>query len=323
MSRSLGSLVCVFTMLGTMVASAGNSPVVVASAPEAGVSTGWNDSPDPYALYGFCLSGSIGSGSGSKTHPIVSVGESLTDVLAITVLQCVPFSGAGGNIKVACPAGSPYAYCVRNRNDGLGNDITLGVLKADAVTHPYALYTGCPGGATPKRKINLVTAAGRDPRMIKGLVTLACSAATAPAPVQATVIPCPSDSSLYSYCLGTPNDGYGNAVTIGAIGAVGAADPYGLYGECNTTPGPYGIQPGFLYKSSLVGAVGRSLDNVRSIDLLNCNAPVGFGGGFPNHLEIRDACDQYVDPSLSGQYDYCIIGTDDRGNGIVAGVNQQ
>lgn len=323
MSRGPASVVCVLSILSTVLVMAGNNAVAVGPAPEAAISTEWNDSPDPYALYGFCLAGSIGSGSGSKTHPIAGVGESLADVLAIAVLQCVPFSGGGGNIKVTCPAGSPYAYCVRNRNDGLGNDITLGVLKVDAVTHPYGLYTGCPAGANLKRKISLVTAAGKDPRMIKGLVTLACNAATDPAPVQPEVTPCPTSSTLYSFCLGTPNDGSGNAVTIGVVGAVGAADPYGLYGECNTTPAPYGIQPGFLYKSYLVRAVGRSLDNVRSIDLLFCNAPVGFGGGFPDHVETREACDPYVVPSLAGQYDYCIVGTDDKGNGVVAGVNQQ
>lgn len=286
-------------------------------------STGWNNSPDPHALYGLCLQGSIGSALGSKPAHIDEVGETLTNVLAISVLRCVPFTGGGGSHKVSCPPDSPYAYCVGNNNDGLGNDIKLGILKLNERTNPNDVYTGCPAGTNLRKKINLIKAVKKDPRMINGIVTLSCGAATQSASVRPAIVDCPSDPHLYGYCLETPNDGFGNAVTIGVVEANGAADPYGLYGECNTTLAAYNIKPGFIPKSSLVKAVGRSLDNVRTIDLLVCNAPIGLGSGFPHNLEIKDGCvDPNLSPSLAGRYDYCIIGTDTKGNGVIAGVNK-
>lgn len=284
--------------------------------------TEWNNSPDPQALYGLCLSGSIGSGLGSKPGHIYAVDETLKNVLAISVLQCVPFTGGGGTHKASCPPNSPYAYCVNNTNDGLGNKIMLGILELNELTNPNEVYTGCHAGINARKKINLVKAAKKDPRMINGIVTLACDFATTQTSSPPATIACPSNPHLYSYCLATPNDGFGNAVTIGVINANGAADPYGLYGECNTTLTAYKIKPGFLPKSSLVEAVGRSLDNVRTIDLLVCNAPVGFGRSFPRNLEIRDCTDAFVNQSLAGRYNYCIVGTDTKGNGVIAGVSE-
>lgn len=279
--------------------------------------TQWNNSPDPQALYGLCLSGSIGSGIRSKPGRIYEVNETLTNVLAISVLQCTPFTG-GGSVKISCPPNSPYAYCVNSGNDGAGNDITLGVLKLNERTDPNDVYTECPAGTNFRKKINLLKAANKDPRLINGIVTLSCGAATQSSPKPPAIVACPSDPHLYGYCLETPNDGFGNAVTVGVVSANGAADPYGLYGECNTTLAAYGIKPGFLPKSSLVNAVGKTLDNVRTIDLLECNAPVGFGSGFPQQLEVRDC-----DPSnAASRYDYCIVGTDAKGNGVVAGVSE-
>jgi hypothetical protein len=202
---------------------------------------------------------------------------------------------------------------VENQNDGQGNDVILGVLKIDTITDPNASYTGCPSGSQLRPKINLVKGARIDPRRIKGIVTLTC---TQPTPTPPTVVACPSGPSPYSYCLETPNDGFGNAVTIGVVRVTDAGDPYGLYGECNTTLTAYGIQPGFLSKSSLVTAVGRSLDNVRTIDLIACSATAY---GVPDHLEIVPCGDPGLG-TLGSRYDYCIFGTDAKGNGVNAGV---
>ncbi|PTQ83581.1 hypothetical protein C8R28_102316 [Nitrosomonas ureae] len=282
--------------------------------------TGWNNSSDPYALYGLCLSGSIGSALGSKQFIITGIGETLTNVLAITVLDCKPFSG-GGTQKVACPPDSPYAYCTNTGNDGGGNNLSLGVLKLNAKTDPNGLYTGCPGGAQLKPKLSLIKRV-RDPRLIKGAVTLSCDTATVANSTKAAVVDCPTGPDPYDYCLSTPNDGSGNAVTIGVVAAKDAGDPYGLYGECNTTPSAYGIEKGFKSKATLVTSVGLSMDTVRSIDLIGCNAPVGIGSWFPENM-VTGSCSEIPIPlAWANRYSYCIWGTDDKGNGVVAGVNQ-
>lgn len=285
--------------------------------------TAWNASSDPNALYGKCRS--EGSGMRAKYNHIVDVGESLVDVLAITVLNCSAFSG-GGSQKVSCPAGSPYAYCTRTGNDGLGNDITLGVTKLDARTDPNGVYTGCRDGARLQSKLGLITWAGGDPRLVKGIVTLACSMAKKHKATKPVPVACPAGPDPYgNYCLSTPNDGFGNAVTIGVIAAKEAGDPYGLYGECHIPLASEGIRPGFLAKASLVTRVGRSMATVRSIDMINCSAPGGFGGGFPNDLRSGSCATiepGFLPPAIANRYEYCVWGTDEKGNGVVAGVNK-
>ena len=66
--------------------------------------------------------------------------------LLITVLDCGPSGGGGAPEKVSCPADSLYAYCINTGNDGIGQDVSLGVLKFDAKTDPNGLYTSCPSG---------------------------------------------------------------------------------------------------------------------------------------------------------------------------------
>jgi hypothetical protein len=299
--------------------------------------TGWNWSPDPYALYGRCLPDSIGAGMSSKIRHVYEVGKTAENILAITVLSCTGFSGPGNTRIIPCPSGSPYAFCTENDNDGAGNKIILGILKKNAITDPNGLYVGCPTGAQLRPKITLLKLArlnGRtshlpprpprgslDPRRINGIVTLSCAAATAPDFTPPTQARCPDRPHPYAYCLGTPNDGKGNAVTIGVVAANGADDPYALYGECDNQLDLYGIKPGFHTKSSLVEAVGRSLRDVRSIDLLGCTEPGGTN--VPPDLEVTSCTTAHVGSIGGGHYDYCIWGTDALGNGLAAGVNQQ
>lgn len=291
------------------------------SAADAG--TAWNHSSDPNALYGKCRSD--GSGLRAKFNHLVTLGEALENVLAITVLKCSPFTGEGTH-KIPCPTGTPYAYCTHTGNDGLGNDIKLGVTKLDARTDPNGLYTGCANKAHLKPKLDLITSAGYDPRMVKGIVTLACAPAKKRKASKPVPVACPSGPGPYGgYCLGTPNDGYGNAVMIGVIAAREAGDPYGLYGECHVPLGSKGGKPGFMAKASLVTSVGRSLATVRSIDIVDCSAPSGLGGWFPNHLETGPCATiqpGYLPPAIASRYEYCVWGTDAKGNGIVAGVNR-
>jgi hypothetical protein len=117
-ARNYGVWKVAFVLLITL------APSATARAQIQPGSTGWNWSPDPNAQYGLCLSGSIGSALGLKMGHVYAVGETAENILAITVLNCTPFSGGGAH-KVPCPSGSPYAFCTNTGNDGLGNNVTL------------------------------------------------------------------------------------------------------------------------------------------------------------------------------------------------------
>jgi Concanavalin A-like lectin/glucanases superfamily/Thrombospondin type 3 repeat len=64
----------------------------------------------------------------TKGSHVIEVGQTLDNVPTdgIDVLQCSPFDGPGGTNIVDC-GGLPYAYCLLNYNDGVGNHIKLGV----------------------------------------------------------------------------------------------------------------------------------------------------------------------------------------------------
>jgi hypothetical protein len=273
----------------------------------------WNASPEATALYGHCGSS---SSMGSKLDTLQYVGEPVTDVLAIKVLNCSRFGAGSGFSKVACPADNVYDFCMRAPNDGRGNDVTLGVVKLSARTDPNALYEGCPSGAQAQPKLALVTSAGRDPRTLSGITTVACTAATTNTPTPARATECPSYRHPYHFCLSTPNDGHGNAVAVGVVLVNGAGDAFGLYGECDS-----GVAPGYASKASLVSLMGHSMDNVRAIDLVGCAIPWGWGPGFPDKMLVG-ACvgNKWMNQAVAKRYDYCIWGTDERSNGVMMGV---
>ena len=64
----------------------------------------------------------------------MEVGQSMADVTAIDVLDMHYYDGSGGSYIVPAPAGSPYSYLIRNQNDGLSHDVTLGVVEATGFT---------------------------------------------------------------------------------------------------------------------------------------------------------------------------------------------
>ena len=300
LSALLGAVMCV-------------APGVTQAEPE----TDWNRSPDPYAPYGRCLSS--GSALGNKLWGIDSLGEVSSGVIAIKVLRCVPYSGGGGFRKVPCPDGSPYAYCSHNDNDGLGNEVTFGVLRQDATTDPNAEPQGCPGGKAAS-KLEIVKSAGRDPRRLTGIVTLACtlSAPMKAEPVAARVAACPTRSDPYGYCVQTANDGTGHAVTLGVVAAKDPGDPYALYGECN----PVQTKPGFVAKSAVLQQLGLSLENVRTVDMIGCNIPIGYGAGWPLDLHAGSCMGlKWLPARPQERYDYCVWGTDERNNGVLMGVS--
>lgn len=286
-------------------------------AARADTETTWNQSPDPNALYGRCMSG--GSALGNKWGAVYGVGEPSAGVIAIKVLRCGPFSG-GGPRKVACPDDSPYAYCTRIGNDGLANDVTFGVVRQDAKTDPNAVVGGCPGGKPGAAKLDIVKSARKDPRRLSGIVTLACTDSVASKAQRAhrgaAESPCPVKPNPYRYCVTTDDDGTGHAVTVGVVGVNGPGDPYGLYGECNQRD----TAPGFSAKSALLTQLGLTLEGVRSIDMMFCNIPVGFGGDWPLDLHSGSCKEVVWVPPWLRNYDYCVWGTDERNNGVLMGV---
>jgi hypothetical protein len=276
----------------------------------------WNASPDPWAQYGPC---GTGSAIGNKRVQVLAAGLSMDGVLAIAVLECGASTGGGPSHQIPCPPGSPYANCVEDDNDGLDNAVRLGVVRTWAATNPNATAAGCASGSS-KPKIAVLRSSGRDPRLVTGLVTLACEAATVPGRKPAYEIPCPAGPHPYAYCLVTGNDGSGHAVLLGVLTAQGAGDPHALYGECHAAFASYGVRPGFSSKAALVTGVGRSTANVRTIDLISCSVPASYGGGFPGHLTAADCSTTPWTANPLVRYRYCIVGTDARGNAVIAGV---
>lgn len=285
----------------------------------SGTRTAWNDSSDPNALYGTCNPSGF-SGMKSKSFHVYAARESLENVIAVTVLICQPYTGPGVTAKVPCQANSPYDYCLRNQNDGLGNDIMLGVVKRDGIAKPTGQYTGCGANANLHTKLRLVKYSYHDPRMLKGIVTLSCGTATATNETKPVTVACPAGPDPYSYCISTPNDGYGNAVTLGIIAVQDSGDPYGLYGECHAS-----VKKGFKSKSTIITSLGLPRTDVRAIDIVQCSEPATWGWGqLPSSLKVG-ACSEspslaYAGSAYSNRYDYCIWGIDKDGIGLEVGV---
>lgn len=81
------------------------------------------DQNDPSGFYGNCRTPF--SGVRRKSLHVVDAGKSLSEVTAIVVLECREFDGPGGTQLIEPCA--PYAYCLLNENDGVGNHVRLGV----------------------------------------------------------------------------------------------------------------------------------------------------------------------------------------------------
>jgi hypothetical protein len=87
------------------------------------------DPNNPHGFYGGCIPGG-NAGVARKSGQIGPGGNTLDRVIGITVIDCHQFDGPGGGEIVQCPLGTPYTYCIRNMNDGLGNHIELGVTES-------------------------------------------------------------------------------------------------------------------------------------------------------------------------------------------------
>jgi len=301
----------------SLVAVAGifGGPILTDTSAHAGRAvayTEWNNSPAPNAYYGGC---SAGPADGNK-FGILSAAHltQLNGLLAVSVLQCDSFGGGPYGL-VPCPAGSPFQQCVNWPNDGVGNHVLLGVLRPGASTDPNANYTGCPAGHQTRPKIDLLEEAGRDPRVINGIVTISCQAFDGAG--GSKVVACPTNPTLYIYCIENHNDGQANHVLLGVVGANGNGDPFALYGECGSAG--QGIAAGFRPKSALlldigIGPAGRA--RVSSMEFLGCK----IRQGEPATLTKTYCAEQGSGSFLMKRFDYCIWGTDSRGNALDVGV---
>jgi hypothetical protein len=114
---------------------AGNANYTAAGSAEVGAPGGPGDplgsvGIDP-AVYG----------TRTKASFVTEVGRSMTYVTAIDVLGLHLYDGPGPSTIEPAPAGSPYAYLIHNYNDGVGDDITLGVVEGSPFTIAQATPT--------------------------------------------------------------------------------------------------------------------------------------------------------------------------------------
>jgi hypothetical protein len=190
-------------------------------------------------------------GSRSKASFVTEVGRSLADVTAIDVLDLHYFDGPGGTLVEPAPAGSPYSYLLHNMNDGVGDDITLGVVEGTAFTIAQAIptvvvnpvnatYDGSPHGTTGEA----LGVAGVD----LGPVAISYSTLDGSAPVHAgtyTAIETFSGNQDYTSATGIATITIGQAPltvtvpgltknygqTINLANALGVTVPTGVNGE--------------------------------------------------------------------------------------------
>jgi hypothetical protein len=281
--------------------------IATVAGTQAAPLTGVNLQSDPRQLYGHC--GGDGSSYQAKEQLLYEVGGSLGDTPAISVLSCGPASGTGGTARVPCPSGIPFAYCIATDNDGLGNSVLLGVVFHNEDWKTNASYRGCRPGATLRQKPAVVEEAGQDLRLINSITTLSCTAATGGRQAAKTVS-CPAGPHPFAYCVGTPNDGAGNAVLLGVVAANGAGDIYGLYGKCHS-----GASSTFRTKKSVLRAIGISFYDVASLVLLKCG---DASTGIPTALSTIPCTTVTEKPA---RFDQCVWGKDGLGNYLVLGVS--
>jgi hypothetical protein len=173
---------------------------------------------DPLGQYGGCAAG---AGFRAKTELLKEAGSPLRDIDNIVVIECHAPDGAGGTTFVPCPtARNPYAACLQNHNDGIGNSVKVGVVKSYSAGDPYSLYGGCYTDTDYRSKASLVTEAGKSLDEVVAIHIGGCAPSFGAPQEVPQVVPCNPNMNFpgtYNYCLHTGSDGKGNAITIGVI----------------------------------------------------------------------------------------------------------
>jgi hypothetical protein len=255
-------------------------------SPRNGAAT-FHPSGDPTTTYGAAC-GQSGPAWRTKAslvrEALFDAGQSLADfdatVTSIVVLNCRSAGGGPQRARlVDCPAFSQFSYCVATPDDGAGvGDLLLGVVKTTAENGPNG--PACGG----RLNFQFLEEAGARLDNVTAIepVKDGCQIAAGPARVDAEVIACPAGITRYSYCVGTPNDGAGHAVTLGVVEGTGTA-VYAAYGNCiSTSAHQYRRRSDLAMENPSAPA---SLAGVSSIVVDTCGAT----GTFPNPTG-REAC---------------------------------
>jgi len=177
---------------------------------------------DPLLSYGGCAPG---AGSRQKRALLFEAGRPLWNVDNIVIIDCHAADGTGGTHGVSCPAGkNPYAYCLQNQDDGLGNSVLVGVVNSYSAADPYAVYGNCYTDTDYRNKASLVTEAGKSVDEVVAIDMEGCGPSFGAPQQVPQVVSCNVVAGFprnYSYCLQTSSDGKGNAVRVGVIANVG------------------------------------------------------------------------------------------------------
>lgn len=173
---------------------------------------------DPLLSYGGCAPG---AGFRLKRNLLFEAGRPFRNVDNIVIIDCHAADGAGGTHQVSCPAGrNPYAYCLQNHNDGVGNSVLVGVVNSYSAGDPYGVYGHCTTNSGYRSKASLVTEAGRSLNEVVAINVLFCGNGSYYPQQKPQIAACSQYAAFpggYGYCLTTDNDGKGNSVQIGVI----------------------------------------------------------------------------------------------------------
>lgn len=181
----------------------------------------------PNAAYTGCP---VGARLQPKTAVVAAAGVDLRLLKGIVTLDCRPATGATGARVVRCPPGpSPYAYCVRSANDGVGNAVLLGVVAASDPGDPYALYGQCTPAVEPgwRPKVAILRDIGMPIADVRSIDIVRCRDRGGEVgegfPDSLTRFPCSSFAEFkgrahYDVCIWGP-DAKGNTVVVGVVTA--------------------------------------------------------------------------------------------------------
>jgi len=173
---------------------------------------------DPLGQYGGCAPG---AGFRAKAKLLTEAVLSIRDVDNIVIIDCHAADGPGGTIRVPCPVDrNPYALCLQNHDDGIGNSVMVGVVGSYGPGDPYSLYGACYTDTGFRSKASLVTEAGKSLDEVAAIHIGGCSPSFGAPKQPPQVVPCDTAAPFpgtYDYCLSTKSDGKGNNLSIGVI----------------------------------------------------------------------------------------------------------
>jgi hypothetical protein len=234
---------------------------------------------DPLLSYGGCAPG---AGSRLKRALLFEAGRPLWDVDNIVIIDCHAADGAGGTHQVSCPAGrNPYAYCLQNHDDGLGNSLLVGVVNSYSAGDPYGVYGNCYTDTDYRNKASLVTEAGKSLDEVVAIYMLSCGPSFGAPQEVPQIVSCNGISAFpatYSYCLHTSSDGKGNIVTMGVIANPGKSEDHATLtlSTNNLNFGSALVNTASDVRSVTLTNTGTAVLNFNSVGIFGAVSPDGW-----------------------------------------------